>query len=269
MTFAALAPIAFELDRAEAQGRPVSIWWRDDDAVAASPALDRLLALAAGVEAHPAIAVIPARLQPSLAERLAGMGGIDILVHGLTHANHARDGEKSAEFGPHRPLAAMRADLRQSLDLTRAAFGSRLLAVFVPPWNRISPAAAAALPSLGYRGLSAFGGSASGSARLDTHLDVVDWHGGRGPADPALLAAALRRAIDGPAAPIGLLTHHLAFDERLWSFTRALVELLASHPAVRLVSAATALSELTPPSSPRLTRGGEVGRGRSRLEPAT
>ena len=45
-------------------GRPVALWWRDDDAVADTPALRRLLEIAT---VPLALAVIPARLEPSLA----------------------------------------------------------------------------------------------------------------------------------------------------------------------------------------------------------
>ncbi len=38
-------PFETELDRWSAAGRRVSLWLRDDDAIAASPALDRLSAL--------------------------------------------------------------------------------------------------------------------------------------------------------------------------------------------------------------------------------
>jgi hypothetical protein len=36
-------------------------------------------------------------------------------------------------------------------------FGSRVLPVLVPPWNRIAPGLVPALPEIGYRGLSTFG----------------------------------------------------------------------------------------------------------------
>ena len=32
--------------------------------------------------------------------------------------------------------------------------------------------------------------------------------------------------------PIGILTHHLAFDEALWRTMEALLELLSSHRAI-------------------------------------
>lgn len=274
-----LAPIARELDRVADEGRAVRIFWRDDDAVAASPALERLLALAEGSGAPLALAAIPALVEPSLPERLDRLEDVVVLVHGLSHADHAPRGDRSAEFGPHRPLDAMRADLERALALSRAAFGARALPVFVPPWNRIAPAAAAALPALGYHALSALSSARPAAAandliRLDAHLDPVEWRGSRSLAPSDVLAEMMRRALGSPARPIGLLTHHLMFDERLWSFTQGLLELLALHPAVRLVQVATLIEgdvrdAEVQLSSPCLVRGGDDFGRRSRPEHAT
>ena len=40
--------LAVELDRWEEAGRIARLWWRDDDAVASTPRLDRLLQIAGG-----------------------------------------------------------------------------------------------------------------------------------------------------------------------------------------------------------------------------
>ncbi|HEX2116752.1 MAG TPA: hypothetical protein VHM01_20290, partial [Alphaproteobacteria bacterium] len=62
-----------ELDQWRAAGRAATFWWRDDDATAPSGALDRLLALHQKYATPLAIAVIPARAQPGLAERLTDL----------------------------------------------------------------------------------------------------------------------------------------------------------------------------------------------------
>ncbi len=150
-----LNPLIDALARATDEGRTTLLWWRDDDAVAHTPALDRLLALAARTGWPMALAAVPARAAPSLAARLADEARVDLLVHGLAHANHAPIEAKTAEFGPHRPLAALKADAAEALLLATARLGPRLLPVLVPPWNRIAPAFPEVLPALGYRGLSA------------------------------------------------------------------------------------------------------------------
>jgi len=65
-----------ELDAWTDAGRVATLWWRDDDASGPSPALDRLLALQSHYGVPLALAVIPQRLDPSLASLLqAGESG--------------------------------------------------------------------------------------------------------------------------------------------------------------------------------------------------
>jgi hypothetical protein len=247
------SPLDDALRRSRDEGRAIGFWWRDDDAVAETPALHRLLDLSAGHEAPVALAAIPRALDASLRGCLEEAPLAMALVHGLVHANHAPKGEKKAEFGPHRSFAALEEDSAEALRLARAALGAKLLPVFVPPWNRMSDALAAALPLLGYRGVSTFndrpvGRSGPDVVRINAHIDPIDWRGTRGLVDPAQLArsvaSAVGRRLSGLAdadEPIGLLTHHLAHDEAVWWFCEALIERLARnnvrlHHPVRLFS---------------------------------
>lgn len=243
---AAIRALGRELDRLSGSGRGMDLWWRDDDAIRATPELDRLLALSRGARLPLALAAIPNGIEPSLAGRLAGRDDVCVLVHGWSHANHAPPGEKTAEFGPHRPAADLAREARAGLESVTDAFGARALPVFVPPWNRVDPAFAASLPSLGFRALSAAGRARiergpDGFARIDTHLDPVAWREGNGLAGPEALGAGLRRALDEGAGAIGLLTHHLAFGAVHWAFLEAFLDLAIHHPAVR----ARQLSDLT------------------------
>ncbi len=221
------------------EGARARVWWRDDDATAHTPALDRLLALARRCGTPLALAAIPARIEPSLAQRLAGEPAVAVLVHGLAHANHAPAGEKRAELGAHRPLAVLADDAAAGLEAARGALGALLLPVLVPPWNRAAPGLGPLLPALGYRGLSAFGPrpaalAAPGLAWVNAHVDPVDWRGGRGLACPDALVARAAEAVarsGSQAEPVGLLTHHLVHDEAVWAFAEALLERLAASPA--------------------------------------
>lgn len=224
------------LDEAASRGRQIGFFWRDDDAVTATPALDRLIALA---EAHAApllLAAIPAGIEPALGRRLAEARDVSVAVHGLAHRNHAPHGAKPAEFGAHRPVADLAAEAAAGLRIARERLpGAALLPVFVPPWNRLAPALTAALPDLGYRGLSAVPGAASpGLRRLDATLDPIDWRGSRSLRDPETLLHDLAADVARePSRPVGLLTHHLAHDPAIWAFVEALLARLLKHPAVR------------------------------------
>lgn len=224
------------LDDAAACGRTVSFFWRDDDAITATPALDRLLDLAGRHDVPILIAAIPAGIQPALGRRLEGAVGVSVAVHGLAHHNHAPAGEKPAEFGPHRPLDALRNDAADGLRIARERLPEAArLPIFVPPWNRLAPALAAALPELGYRGLSSVPGPAvSGLRRLDATLDPIDWRGTRSLGDPKALLRRLAADI-ATGRPIGLLTHHLAHDAAIWSFLEELLRVLVKNPAVQSV----------------------------------
>ncbi|WP_375463298.1 glycosyltransferase [uncultured Methylobacterium sp.] len=225
------------LDAAAEHGRRVPLWWRDDDAVAATPALDRLLDLAGSFDAPVLVAAIPARVAASLGERLHAAGRVSLAVHGLTHENHAPAGVKPAEFGPHRPLPALVADAAAALRLARERLpADRLMPVFVPPWNRIAPGLAAALPGLGYEGLSAVDGPpVPGLIRADTQVDPIAWRGTRSLEDPDAIIAGLCRALTRqPGRPVGLLTHHRAHDAAIWDFLVDLLGVLLRHPAVAI-----------------------------------
>jgi predicted glycosyltransferase len=242
---ASWAPLDAALARAEDTGRTVSFWWRDDDAVAPTSALDRLLDLAGRYRIPLAIAAIPTTAEPSLAEHLGDAPNIAILVHGLGHTNHAHEGSKKAEFGAHRPLAEAVRDAQTALALGEERFGPCFLPVFVPPWNRIAPELVPSLAKLGYRGLSTFNDRAQrmpapGLVQINTHIDPIHWHGTRS-ARPlhemiALLARAIEARLGGradPDEPIGLLTHHLVHDEAVWHLCESLVERLSRSTLVR------------------------------------
>ncbi|MFD0934988.1 glycosyl transferase family 28, partial [Methylobacterium trifolii] len=92
----------------------------------------------------------------------------------------------------------------------------------------------AALPGLGYAGLSAADGPpVPGLFRADAQLDPIDWRGSRSLDDPEHLIDRLTRLIErSPMRPIGLLTHHLAHDAALWAFLAEWLPVLFGHPAV-------------------------------------
>ena len=95
-------PFRAELDRWQRSGRTIAFWLRDDDAVQPTAALDRLLDLAGRHSIPTTLAVIPAYAREQLAARLATEPHVSVAVHGWAHDNHAPEGEKKQELGPHR-----------------------------------------------------------------------------------------------------------------------------------------------------------------------
>lgn len=255
------------LDAAGECGRTIPLLWRDDDAITATPALDRLLALAEAHDAPLLLAVIPAGVEPALGRRLERAREVSMAVHGLAHRNHAQPGAKPAEFGADRPFADCIAEAAAGLRIARERLpDSQLLPVFVPPWNRLAPRLADTLPDLGYRGLSAVPGPPiPGLHRVDATLDPIDWRGSRSLRDLETMLFALADDIIGrPERPIGLLTHHLAHDEAIWGFVGALLSALVKHPAVEVLHPPRAFADValdrrrTPPHHSGLETAGTV-----------
>ncbi|HQU66708.1 MAG TPA: polysaccharide deacetylase family protein [Albidovulum sp.] len=236
------------LDRRAAAGRPARLWWRDDDAVEPTAALDRMLGLARDWQVPLALAVIPEPTGTPLAERLQGEGLATVTVHGWAHKNHAPAGEKKAELGAHRPAPVVLGELARGLETLRGLHGSRPAPVLVPPWNRIAPEVVAGLPALGFRALSVFGPPKPAPlAVINTHVDLIDWHGTRGGRPVEALYADFARELDRPGdEPIGILGHHLVHDEQAWAFLADLFALTRDHPGCRWVG----LGDLLPPANP-------------------
>ncbi len=234
--------LARELDAWAAAGRTASFWWRDDDATQTTQALDRLLALRAKAKAPLAIAVIPGRAQPDLAERLAREADVAVLQHGWLHLNHAPPGAPKAELGAHRPSAFVLGELsRGQLALDRL-FGRAWLKVLVPPHNRIAPEVARGLPLAGYCGLSTYNARQSeirGLIQVNAHIDIMNWTtrafaGVENALTLALRHLGAKRTGSADAdEPTGLLTHHLAHDGPAWDFTAAFLARVGAHPAAR------------------------------------
>jgi peptidoglycan/xylan/chitin deacetylase (PgdA/CDA1 family) len=237
MTADVWAPLRAELDRWNDAGKVADLWLRDDDAVAPTPALTRLLASMQRNAICGTLAVIPTHAGAALADALGSMPDIAVAAHGWSHVNHAGAGEKKQELGPQRPAEAVLAELDSGLQRLRALFGSQLIPVLVPPWNRIAPALVPALAGLGYRALSVFGPEKPSPLPLvNTHVDLIDWHGTRGGRDLAALVAeivARLTAMFDHGGTMGLLTHHLVHDDAASDFLDAVFALTAAHPGCR------------------------------------
>jgi hypothetical protein len=244
--------LSAELALWAATGRKVAMWWRDDDATTITPALQRALQLSRLYAVPLALAVIPRRVRAELSAALESLGTIAVLQHGFNHTNHAPAGERAAEFGAGRSLAAMRYEL---------ADGWKRLArlprepIFVPPWNRYDLRTLALFGPLGLVGISAFGGrqrreSHPGVVQINCHCDIISWRATRAFVGEAKAIGMLvghlaaRRKGDADAnEPTGLLTHHLAHDEACWRFLEDLFQRTVGRGGIEWISAASALAQ--------------------------
>lgn len=237
-----------ELDAWGKAGEIATLWWRDDDATTATTALQRLFELTATAAEPPlpiALAVIPARADASLEQAARKAPQVTILQHGYAHANNAAPGAKKAEFPAGRQVSAALQELLQGTHRLTDLFDTRALPVLVPPWNRIDSQLVGRLAEIGILGLSAYGpririAPGSGIAVINTHVDIIRWHG---PREFLGTECCLELAIDhlrgrrlgrvDPREPTGVLTHHLVHDGDAWRFLQEFVQRTYAHPAAR------------------------------------
>ena len=243
MLAAGWSELESEIGRWRACGRAVEFWWRDDDAARPNRALERLLALAEKSGVPLALAVIPAQAEPALFAMLPS--GTDVLQHGSDHSNRAAPGEKKTEYPQAEPGGAALERLAEGRERLANLAGGSFRKVLAPPWNRIPPAVVARLASCGIRGLSRYGArrsvhAAPGIIEVNTHVDIVDWKGGRafiGAAQALQQAtrhlAARREGRADAAEPTGWLTHHACHDENAWVFLAELFERFRPEQGVR------------------------------------
>jgi hypothetical protein len=252
-----------ELDLWAAQGLKAVFWVRDDDAFETSAQLARLHDLAVGHDITIGLAVIPAKLHPSLPLYMGKDGRrFHPMCHGWQHINHAGSGSKPAEFGRQRPVSALVNDARLAYRTFSDYFGE-MNVVFVPPFGRISRTLVRALPEIGYTGISGAAGWLerklsllsdwniriptvepscwSSIPRLDVQIDPIDWRN-RTAHDPATIGQSLVRCLRARRSgllasnlPIGLVTHHLAHDENVWQACDAVLQLLRRHEAIEFL----------------------------------
>lgn len=227
--------LSAELDRW--LGTPARFWWRDDDAVSASPALERLLGLQQEIGVPLALAVIPARLEASLPAAIGQSAHVRVLGHGWDHIDHARLGEEAIELGGGREAQQIREDLARGHAILAKEFGASFLPVLVPPFNRIDYGLATELSVTGYRALSIDGDfTFLPGTQCNVHIDVNNWRTGTALSDAQAVrgligALRLRRAgLVARTTPIGVLTHHLVHDAASWWLSTRLLRCLRSHP---------------------------------------
>lgn len=242
--------LRLELARWHRAGRRPALWWRDDDAQADTPALRRLLSLSHRHAAPLTLAVIPPADVAGLAALLARAPLASVAQHGITHRDVAAPGEPRTEVPRVIGLDMLAAEVARAA-ATLDGLPNRL-PVFVPAWNRVTPALAVAVARAGFAGLSGHERHQPECAplpRLDVHLDLMRWgiaprFRGEWRFTLRLLRLLRERRREGRwDAPIGLLTHHLNHDEAAWRFLDALLGELRPRVAFTALRALLGLDE--------------------------
>jgi hypothetical protein len=266
-----------ELERWSDAGQKANFWVRDDDAIDLSKDLTRLSDIATKYHARIGLALIPGQTSPQLIEFLQrDLGQFYPMCHGWKHINHNL-GNKPAEFGPDRPIASLVADARAAFRRFNEIFGS-VRAIFVPPFNRVTPGLIKSLPAIGFFGVSLMPGRLeqrflqvssrlnlstpikipkfNAGRRIDVHVDVINWRTRTAQDTETIVRQivhqlrARRLGFVKADAPIGLLTHHLAHDERVWRLLENSLDVLQSHPAVEFMDVRKWVEDSLPPSAP-------------------
>lgn len=246
-----LSELRRELREWKLAGKKARFWWRDDDAISDTPELRRLLSLAAQTGAVVGLAVIPDQADATLAE-LVATAPCCVWQHGWCHNWQHQQGDQSysqGEFGEGRDLESMMIDAHNGqLALNRKFGETGWQRIFVPPFHALSFKFKMLLPSLGYTGLSAghpLTPPIFTVPEVNAEFDLMNWPKRKFIGSDLMTKLLvehleLRRQKQIPAdAPIGLLSHHLAFDEDAWQFLTKLLHLLKIHDAAELVPAHT------------------------------
>ncbi len=235
-----------ELDQWAAEDKVAPIWWRDDDAVADTPQLQQLLALAERYAIPMTLAVIPEPVEQSLADRLADNPLMTVAQHGWGHHNNGAPDAKTIELGGLVDRQALRRDLATGRERLQHLF-DQPVAMMVPPWNRIERDVLAMLPELGFSVVSSFNRRPAmslfptGLARCNTHADPIAWRDGRDFAgeeatlEPLVSHLRWLRTEADSDERAGMMTHHLVHTDRVWQFTEKFAGLVSSHPGARWV----------------------------------
>ena len=236
-------------DAIAAAPAPVRFWWRDDDAGRDDERLVPLLRLADRRAAPLALAVVPDWLERACRARILTSPSATVLQHGIAHADHALPRAKKIELGGQAARDRLLMDLGRGRELLAEAFGGRFVPVLVPPWNRIAADMVAALPGVGFVGLSTFGPrraaeAAPGMPRVNTHLDLVVWREGGRQLDQAAAVARLAQLVVAHGdEPIGILSHHQVMDAAAFATLDRLLALVQDHPRATLAAAGALFGE--------------------------
>lgn len=228
------------LRAANAAGRSLPVFFRDDDANDDRPSLRQLLRISASRQVPINLEVIPGLLTDDgvgLLREAAAVNPelIGLNQHGWRHENHEPTGRKS-EFGQSRDLDQQHRDISAGRQVMEKAFGKDFFPVFTPPWNRCTAVTHEVLVGLGFAAISDLARhdweSLKGIVRIPATLDIIDWKGSRDLRPGEEILAQLVEQI-GAGGPVGILLHHQVMSQTAFDFIARLIDEMIDAGGVR------------------------------------
>ena len=119
-------PLEAEIELWHKADLTLPFWWRDDDAIEPTTALDQLVDIASQTDIPVHLAIIPKFATTALRDQSEQTPYIIPVVHGWSHQSHSYDGEKNAEFGVSRPIEDAIQDLIIGADRMSDLFGNKI-----------------------------------------------------------------------------------------------------------------------------------------------
>ena len=223
----------------------VNFWWRDDDAVADSEALQQMLQLAKTYDVAVHLAVIPNLLENSLniIKHPDNQPFSYVLQHGVEHKNFALPEQRKIELGGSQNLQTLQQNLSAGQRLLQATFTDQYLSILVPPWNRIAEELIPYLDSIAYQRLSVLGKNklAETELHLNVHIDIINWRERQFAGEAFILSKITehlrhKRLSGNNGKPCGLMTHHLDHDADCWVFLDNFFSFCQSHSKVQWIA---------------------------------
>ena len=220
-----------------AQGR-ATVYFRADDVAVPSNSFTAMAEAFRDAQAPLNMAVVPAWLTASRWAALYKAAGEAELFcwcqHGWRHMNFEALDAKKREFGPARSARDKRQDLAKGFRRLGEIMGRGFTPVFTPPWNRCDGESMAAMPGIGFKGISRTVGAGPMPPKdLPDFPVCVDLHT-RKEADPsASLDAMLGELRTGLASGMcGVMLHHQRMNEAAFAFLGILLDELGSNNGV-------------------------------------
>ncbi|MGE0885457.1 MAG: hypothetical protein AB7P14_18065 [Blastocatellales bacterium] len=223
-------PLTGALEKLEAEGRALNIFFRDDDVDEDEATLRQLLDVFNRLQTPLNLEVIPGLLTEEAVAllRQCPPALFELNQHGWQHANHEREGRK-CEFGASRGFEQQLADIAAGQRRMNEAFGDGWSAVFTPPWNRCTEATYRGLDQLGFVALSKDRGkqpvTGCGFREISITLDLYRWNGGPAMKSPENILDELVLQMD-ELDTIGILLHHKVMNSTAFLFLQQLIESL-------------------------------------------